>query len=175
MIHRSVQHENNPFEKRLDLSPKNGFKLFVGTGTLLEVINAQYGQMVIVQQAYMNRAEAFDKVVSSLNKLTGIRPAAMKLFRYLVVHMDPALTEVFFNPHNYAESENVSVRYVYRLVQELIEKGILARSLKKFVYFMNCNVVVNPGRIMIIKEFIITDEFPEEVTAPFPAPDKSGW
>jgi len=172
-INYHMLHESTPFDKSVDISPKNGFKVFIGAGTLLEVLNAKHGAMVIVQQAHMSKAEAFEKVSESLYKITGLRPAAMKLFKYLIITKDPDQSMVHFNPRNYALAKNVSIRYAYRLMRELIEKKVMARSVNNHEYFLNCNLVVNPNRITIVEEYIITDDIPE---GEFPSmTDKSGW
>ena len=159
-------HRSNPFMKVVSQYRRGTKRTTVKGGKI--VIDETTGEVdaaaEIVQIEEMD-AEKFVKLYTAdLRKFFSLRPASYRMLRVVLeqvqrtpntdmVTLNVPLTVDFFERHN----EKPPVRQtIYTALEEMIEKGFLARSeMHAEQYFINPALFFNGNRVRLVREYHI--------------------
>jgi predicted transcriptional regulator len=135
-------------------------------GSTTEWINQQTGAPAHLVMGVKKQidTDAFTKVYhKSINEVLGIPERASVLLMYIATRLHMNKMEVDFDMADAMESLNKKHTAIYRALNDLLHFGILARTSKHYVYFINPKYIFNGNRFTIVREFVRKNGMDEQV------------
>lgn len=157
------KYEENPFLPKLmeELQPVKKKKYAFGTNKVVEhnmVINLDgevLGQTSLYQIEEVD-PEPFVKLYKqSMKSFWGLSESAFKVLDYIKENLVPNKDEFYIHvPDVVSFTGYKDERSIFRGLNELVSKKIIAKSVKTNFYFINPTVMFNGDRLVVAKAFV---------------------
>jgi hypothetical protein len=162
-VRHATKHEVNPFINLLTIKTK-GRKVTVARGaTLVDMDTGEInGVTQIAQIVEVDEGQFIKLFTKDLAIWFDLNKPGMRVFGALlaVVQMSAIGRDLVYFDHGSksAESFKISKATFYRGVEELLEKGFIARHKSSGWYFTNPSMFFNGNRARFIKEYRIEQQ-----------------
>ena len=156
------RHEKNPFvEKAIEeIRSVKKMKHFTPTKkNEMQLIVSREGE-VTGETAFIKyievEEEKFAKLyLSQFSAFHDLNKSAIKLFGYILTMMKPNLDYFYFDINDALEfTEYKGKNTILNAMASLVKNGIVARSSKHYMYFINPLVIFNGSRVTFAKSYI---------------------
>lgn len=165
------QNRENPFAKQALVKIGSALvsKRVIGANkdesAVLKAVD-QYSGEILGNTVFMRQktvdTEQFTKLFfSNFQAFFELKPASMKVFRYIIGALKPDNDEIKFILDDCIAQTSLSKSTIYRALGELCAAQIIARGISDVLYYINPMVVFNGDRVTFATTYI-NKNFPEK-------------
>lgn len=158
-----IEHKKNPFVFNMSIDTKKK-KLTVDRGSEVETEEGVF-TTTISQIQEVDREEFLKIFTGQIKFYFDLTQTGFKLFFIIMGLYQKQIggDEIYLNFETAKEEAEkyesaISKAVYYRGLKELLEKKIIARSVKKYIFYINPAIVFNGDRARFVKEIKIKEE-----------------